>query len=94
VEKQVAEKHFDVILSNTCPFKYEPTEVFLPVIDQSTVDTSTEHWLDKIEEAVNYKAWFCGHWHIDKRIDKIHFLYRGFESAEQFDAEVNAVHVE
>ena len=67
VERQIAEKHFDVILSHTCPFKYEPTEVFLPMIDQSTVDAGTEHWLDKIEEAVEYKAWFCGHWHIDKR---------------------------
>ena len=86
VEQQIAEKHFDVILSHTCPFKYEPTEVFLPMIDQSTVDDGTEHWLDKIEEAVEYKAWFCGHWHIDKRVDKMHFLYHGFESAEQFDA--------
>jgi 3-oxoacid CoA-transferase subunit A len=84
VEKQIVEKRFDVILSHTCPFKYEPTEVFLPMIDQSTVDASTEHWLDQIEESVEYKAWFCGHWHINKRIDKMHFLFHGFESAEQF----------
>lgn len=84
VEKQIAEKDFDIILSHTCPFKYEPTEVFLPMIDQSTVDASTEHWLDQIEEAVSYKAWLCGHWHVNKRIDKMHFLFHDFESAEQF----------
>jgi 3-oxoacid CoA-transferase subunit A len=84
VEKQAEEKHFDVILSHTCPFKYEPTEMFLSMIDQSSVDTSTERWLDTIEERVKYKAWFCGHWHVDKRIDKMHFLYHSFESAEQF----------
>lgn len=73
-----------MVLSHTCPFKYEPTEVFLPMIDQSTVDASTEHWLDQIEEAIEYQAWFCGHWHVNKRIDKMHFLFHDFESAEQF----------
>lgn len=46
VEKQIKDKSFDVILSHTCPFKYEPQEMFIPGIDQSTVDTSTELWLD------------------------------------------------
>lgn len=84
VEAQIAEKEFDVILSHTCPFKYEPREAFLDFIESSTVDSSTEHWLDRIEETVDYKAWFCGHWHIDKRIDRMHFLFHSFESDEQF----------
>ena len=84
VEAQIKEKSFDIVLSHTCPFKYEPTEGFLPMIDQSTVDSSTEHWLDHIEESIEYKAWFCGHWHIDKRIDKMHFLFHSFESNAQF----------
>jgi len=88
VERRVAAGGFDVILSHTCPFKYEPTEMFLPMIDQSSVDDSTERWLDEIETKADYKAWFCGHWHTDKRIDKLHFLYNSFESAEdlQIDA--------
>lgn len=84
VEEQIKTKEFDIVLSHTCPFKYEPVEVFLPFIDQSTVDTSTEEWLDKIEESIEYKAWFCGHWHINKRIDKMHFLFHDFESMDQF----------
>lgn len=75
VGRRVANSGLDVILSHTCPFKNEPREAFLPGIDQSEVDSSTEEWLDTIEESVDYKAWFCGHWHIDKRIDKMHFLY-------------------
>lgn len=82
VGRRVANSGLDVILSHTCPFKYEPREAFLPGIDQSEVDSSTEEWLDTIEESVDYKAWFCGHWHIDKRIDKMHFLYDEFESDE------------
>ena len=42
VEQQIREKHFDIVLSHTCPFKYEPTEMFLGGIDQRTVDDSTE----------------------------------------------------
>ena len=56
-----------------------PTEMFLPMVDQSAVDSSTEEWLDRIEDTVNYKVWYCGHWHTDKRIDKMHFLYKTFE---------------
>ena len=63
VEQQIKEKEFDVILSHTCPYKYEPVETFLPGIDQSTVDTSTEEWLNKIEEMADYKAWYCGHFY-------------------------------
>jgi 3-oxoacid CoA-transferase subunit A len=74
VEKQLQVNEIDIILSHTCPRKYEPIEAFLPFIDQSSVDTSTEDWLDSIEETVNYQAWYCGHWHINKRIDKMHFL--------------------
>lgn len=85
VEQQIQSKSFDIILSHTCPFKYEPTEMFLGVIDRRTVDDSMERWLDTIEDAGKYKAWFCGHWHTDKRIDKMHFLFHSFESDEQFN---------
>lgn len=80
VEKQLANNKVDVILSHTCPFRYEPTEMFLSFIDQSTVDDSTERWLDTIEEKTDYKAWYCGHWHTDKRIDKMHFMYHTIET--------------
>ena len=93
VEKQIREKPFDIVLSHTCPYKYEPTEVFLPMIDQDSVDASTEHWLDRIEEQIRYIAWFCGHWHIDKRIDRMHFLFHSFESNEQFNREEGAQRV-
>jgi len=81
VERQLATHTVDVILSHTCPYKYEPIEMFLPGIDQSTVDTSTELWLDQIEEKTEYKAWYCGHWHINKRVDKMHFLFHGIETS-------------
>lgn len=41
VEQQIKMKKPDVILFHTCPFKYEPTEAFLPFVDRSRVDLST-----------------------------------------------------
>ena len=94
VERQIQEHTIDVVLSHTCPFRYEPIEMFLPIVDQSTVDASTEHWLDKIEQSLQYKAWYCGHWHTDKRIDKFHFLYHSFESDEWLHPETEVSHEE
>ena len=82
VEEQLRGNAVDVILSHTCPFKYIPREMFLSEVDQSIVDDSTERWLDGIEETTPYKAWFCGHWHTDKRIDRMHFLFRGTETTD------------
>ena len=69
----------DVILSHTCPLKYEPTEVFMKGLDQSTVDKSTESWLDEIEARNDYKKWYCGHYHTRKRIDRMQFMYEDFD---------------
>ena len=70
----------DTVLSHTCPFKYIPREAFLPMINQDNVDNSTERWLDDIEDRLSYEHWLCGHWHINKRIDKMHFLFHDVET--------------
>lgn len=70
----------DVILSHTCPYKYLPREKFYVGVDQDKVDQSLEHFLDYIEENTNYKKWFCGHFHTDKVIDKINFMFEGIKN--------------
>lgn len=72
-----------VVLSHTCPFKYEPVEAFLLDIDQSSVDASTECWLDKIDDRLTCDAWYCGHWHINKRIRRMYFLFHEFEAVSE-----------
>lgn len=73
-----AEWNIDIVLSHTTPLKYEPIEVFLSMIDQSTVDKSTEIWLDKIEDKIKYDKWYCGHYHIEKKIDKLQILFNDY----------------
>ena len=69
----------DIILSHTCPKKYEPTEVFLAGLDQTLVDKTTEEWLDSIEQVVDYKKWYCGHFHTVKKVDKMQFMFENFD---------------
>lgn len=54
---------WDLVLSHTCPIIYEPTDLFLSTIDQSTVDKTTERWLGHIEYNLDYKLWAFGHFH-------------------------------
>lgn len=83
VESQLAKRgnKIDVVLSHTCPLKYEPIEVFWDNIDQRKIDKSTEEWLDKIEDILEYKKWYCGHYHTVKEFERIQFM---FENIEEF----------
>lgn len=65
----------DYVFTHTCPFNYRPVEAFLPILNQEMVDTSTEKWLQKIEDKLEYQRWFCGHFHIEKLDKKIRFLF-------------------
>lgn len=80
VEQQLDKRDWkvDVVLSHTTPLKYEPVEVFLSGIDQSRVDKSTEEWLDGIEDRLEYKKWYCGHYHTEKKIDKLEIMFESF----------------
>lgn len=73
----------DIVLSHTCPQEYIPTDMFLQGLDQGTVDRSTEDFLQEIEDKVDYKYWYCGHWHTDRVVDKIRFMFNGIASLEQ-----------
>ena len=68
----------DVILTHTAPLQYEPIEVFLPFIDQSKVDKTTECWLGEIETKLNYGCWYCGHFHTSKTIDRMVLMFEDF----------------
>lgn len=77
VEQQLAGRgnQIDIVLSHTCPRRYLPIEAFKQGVDQSTVDQTTELWLDQIEQTTAYKKWYCGHFHIDRCEGQLRFMY-------------------
>lgn len=70
------------LMTHTCPKSHAPRDMFLPNIDQAKVDETMEKWLDTLEKKLPYEKWFCGHWHTDRTIERIRFLY---EDLELFD---------
>ncbi len=39
------------------------------------IDRTTEEWLGNLERKLDYEVWYCGHYHIDKQIDKVDMMY-------------------
>lgn len=83
VENQLEKANWrvDVVLSHTCPRKFEPTWCFSPNIDQDQVDKSTKEWLDTIEERLSYEHWYFGHYYADEHYGNATMM---FEEVEEF----------
>lgn len=71
IEKSIIGKKFDFILTHTCPISWEPTDLFLGCVNQSTVDKSMEIWMDKIKDKIKWQIWCFGHFHAD-RLERPH----------------------
>lgn len=77
VERKLEQENWkiDFVFSHTGPLKYVPEDVFLPGIDQSSGDQSTEEWLDRIEDQLDYELWYFGHFHCDRMNDQTITLF-------------------
>ncbi len=76
-------KSIDFIFSHTCPYDWEPRDLFLGFIDQSTVDESMEKWMNKIKEDIHFFAWCFGHFHAD-RLERPH-VEQYYHNMEEFN---------
>lgn len=78
VRLMATEKQIDIMLTHTCPLRFEPTELFISGIDQSTVDQSTERFFDEIYSlfpAYQEPMWYFGHFHGNKYTDEYVMLF-------------------
>lgn len=77
IENKLAETDWqvDYVFSHTCPFVYEPADLFLDFINQAEVDKSTEEWLSKIECKLDYEKWYFGHFHDNREYYRAEMLY-------------------
>lgn len=66
----------DFILTHTCPFGYMPKDRKCTDIDPKTIDTRTERELRKIMNATKFQTWYCGHFHVDRKIGKVAFMHK------------------
>lgn len=74
---------FDFIFSHTCPYSWRPVDMFLSGVDQSSVDSSMELWMDKLKEQCKWKYWLFGHYHAD-RMERPH-VEMFFNDIEKLD---------
>ena len=87
IKEFTAGQHFDLVLSHTSPISWEPTDLFLPIIDQSTVDKSMEIWLDELKDKIKWDYWYFGHYHCDRleRPNVLQMFEEVYELSEIFD---------
>lgn len=75
--------NWDLILSHTCPISWEPIDLFLSSVDQSSVDSSMEEWMEDLKKNVKWNTWLFGHFHDDRLVrPHVEMLYRDVEPLE------------
>lgn len=67
-ELVIKDKKVDFVFSHTCPFSWQPFDLFLSTIDQSQVDKTMEMWLDKLKDEFDWNIWLFGHFHDDRLV--------------------------
>ena len=73
----------DFVFTHTCPHSFEPTDLFLDCVDQSTVDKSMEYWLEDLRHIFSWKIWCFGHFHADRierpRVEQFYYSYEDID---------------
>lgn len=66
IMERCAGKHYNYVFTHTCPFTWQPTDLFLSNIDQNAVDNTMEIWMDKFSRNIDFDHWFFAHFHSDR----------------------------
>ena len=69
ITEKYAGQHFDLVLSHTCPYPWQPFDKFLSYVDQTKVDNSMEYWMENLSHKISYNLWIFGHFHDDRQIN-------------------------
>ncbi len=94
VEWKKIELDIDFVIGHTFPYKCNQylEYLFLPNLDQRSIDKTTEHWLDEMAEIFetmpSFKHYFGGHFHDDHQLnDKYTLLYHDVENLADYEEE-------
>lgn len=84
IGNKIANKDYDFVFTHTCPFSWEPIDLFLNSVDQSTVETDMEMWMDEIRHTFNWGVWCFGHFHADRAerpcVEQMYWEYEDMET--------------
>lgn len=69
----------DIVLSHTVPIECEPVWAFIPGLDQSTVDKSTEKWLQYIYDNLEFTEWYAGHYHVECEEGGVRIIFEEYD---------------
>lgn len=74
---------YDFVFTHTCPIDWEPSDLFLGFVDQSTVDKSMEIFLSNLSKEIEWNTWCWAHFHTD-RLERPHVeqYYNDIESLD------------
>lgn len=83
ISENVKGKHFDFVFTHTCPFDWQPVDLFIPGLNQSAVDNTMERWLSDLKNEFTWHVWLFGHFHAD-RLERPHveMFYRDIENID------------
>lgn len=73
----------DVILSHTVPIDTEPKWSFLPGLNQSTIDKSTEKWLQYLYDNLHFSKWYAGHYHVESEEHRIKIMFENYDEIDK-----------
>ena len=51
--RKLFNKPFEIVLTHTCPLSLQPIDLFLNMVDPSTIDRSTEVYLEELVQSLN-----------------------------------------
>lgn len=69
----------DYILSHTAPDSDVPYYLLPQQFANIPTDKSMELWMDMLKENIEYKKWYCGHYHITYNAEKTRFMYNDID---------------
>lgn len=81
VEQQLEKNNWkiNIILSHTVPIEAEPVWAFIPGLNQSGVDKSTEKWLQYIYDKLEFDEWYAGHYHVESNECGIRIMFEDYD---------------
>ena len=82
--KDLTGARVDFVFTHTCPICWEPSDLFLNSINQSSVDKSMELFLEEVAQCFDWGIWCFAHYHAD-RLERpyVEQFYRDTENIEE-----------